>query len=160
MTKREHVHNDFPDSGVATSVCRQNLTTVWMEKPRGLEVVPRSALDVRSRRLAARRIVSRDGVTVAGNFQIAPKGIALQRSIISVGQVCDSGKIITFRSVGRTTFIEFTGNRIEFERVGGVYRLRADTWARRSVEVLMELEQVIAGAAEAQPGGPGNALVL
>ena len=52
------------------------------------------------------------------------------RSITSVGQVCDRGNIITFRSTGGTTLNGFTGNRIEFERAGGVYRLRADTRAK------------------------------
>ena len=67
---------------------------------------------------------TRDGVNVAGDFQIAPKNTGLQRSIVSVGQVCDRGNIITFRSTGGTILNEFIGNRLEFERAGGVYRLR------------------------------------
>ena len=73
---------------------------------------------------------TRDGVDVASDFQIAPKNTGLQRSIISVGQVCDRGNIITFRSTGGTILNEFTGNRIEFERAGGVYRLIAGASAR------------------------------
>ena len=54
------------------------------------------------------------------------------------------------------TFNEFTGNRIQFERVGGVCRLRADTGAKTKsetggVKVLMGFEQDTADAAEAQP---------
>ena len=74
---------------------------------------------------------TRDGVNVAGDFQIAPKNTGLQRSVISFGQVCDRGNIITFRSKGGTILNEFTGNRIDKERAGGAYRLRADT---RSVD--------------------------
>ena len=68
---------------------------------------------------------TRDGVNVAGDFQIAPK-----RAVVSVGQVCDRGNIITFRSANKTILNEFTGNQIEFERAAGVYRLRADTRAK------------------------------
>ena len=51
---------------------------------------------------------------------------------------------------------EFTGNRIEFERAGGVYRLRADTSAKPKsepggVKVSTGFEQDTARAAEAQP---------
>ena len=72
---------------------------------------------------------TRDGTNVSGDFQIAPKNSGMQRSIISVGQVCDRGNIITFRSTGGTILNEFSGNTIEFERVNGVYRLLADTSA-------------------------------
>ena len=103
----------------------------------------------------------RDGVNVASEFQIAPKNTGLQRSIISVGQVCDRGNIITFRSAGGSILNEFTGNRIKFERAGGVYRLRADTRAKMKsetggVKVLMGFEQDTADAAEAQPARPRN----
>ena len=77
---------------------------------------------------------TRDAVNVASDFQIAPKNTGLQRSIISVGQVCDRGNIITFRSTGGTILNEFTGNRIEFECAGGVYLLRADTRAKMKSE--------------------------
>ena len=85
---------------------------------------------------------TRDGVNVASDFQIAPKDTGLQRSIISVGQVCDRGNIITTSSTGETILNDFTGNRTEFERAGGVYRLRADTRAKMKsgtggVKVLM-----------------------
>ena len=106
-----------------------------------------------------------DGVNVASDFQIATKNTGLQRSIISVGQVCDRGNIITFRSTGGMIFNEFTGNRIKFERAGGVYRLIAGTTARMQsgpceVKVLMGIEQDAAGAAEAQHARPGIVLVL
>ena len=108
---------------------------------------------------------TRDGVNVAGDFQIAPKNTGLQRSIISVGQVCDSDNIITVRSTGGKILIEFIGNRIEFERAGGVYRLIASTSARMQsgpgeVKVLMGFEQDAAGTAEAQPARPGIVPVL
>ena len=57
----------------------------------------------------------------------------LQRSITPVGQVCDRGNIITFRSTGGMILKGFTGNRIEFERAGGVYQLREDTRAKNEV---------------------------
>ena len=74
--------------------------------------------------------------------------------------MCDRGKIITFRSTTGTILNEFTLKRIEFERAGGVYRLRAGTTAKMQsgpgeVEVLMGFEQDTAGAAEAQPARPG-----
>ena len=80
-------------------------------------------------------------------FQIAPENTRLQRSIISVGQVCDRGNTITFRSTGGTILDESTGNRIEFERAGGVYRLRAGMSAKMLsgpgvVKVLMGFELV------------------
>ena len=108
---------------------------------------------------------TRVGINVAGDFQIAPKHTGLQRSIISVGQVCDRGNIIKFRWTGGTILNEFTGNRIEFERLGGVYRLRADTSAKTKsgtggVKVLMGFEQDTASAVEAQPVRPGNVPVL
>ena len=108
---------------------------------------------------------TRDGISVAGDFQTAPKDTGLHRSIISVGQVCDRGTIITFRSAGGTIHNEFTGKRIEFERAGSVYRLRADTRAKTQsetggVKVLMGFEQDTAGAAEAQPARPGIVPVL
>ena len=68
---------------------------------------------------------TRDGINVAGDFQIAPKDTGLQRSIDSVGQVCDRGNIITFRSTGGTILNEFTGSRIEFDRAS--WRLLAES---------------------------------
>ena len=69
--------------------------------------------------------------------------------------------IITFRSIGGTVLNEFIGNRFEVERVGGVYRLRANTSARTkygagAVKVLMCFAQDTAGDAEAQPARPGS----
>ena len=94
-------------------------------------------------------------INVAGDFQIAPNDTVLQRCFISVGQVCDRGNIITFRSSSGTIINELTGNRIEFDRAGGVYRLRSDTSAKPKsepggVKVSMGFEQDTAGAAEAQ----------
>ena len=96
---------------------------------------------------------TRDGINVAKDFQIASKDTVLQRSIISVGQVCDRGNIIAFRRVGGTILNEFTGECIEFERC----------WWRISIESrhgLMGSEQDTAGAAEAQPARPGHVPVL
>ena len=108
---------------------------------------------------------TRDGVNVASDFHIAPKNIGLQRSIISVEQVCDRGNIITFRSTDGTILNEFTGNRIEFERSGGVYRLRAGTSAKMQsgpgeIKVLMSFEQDTTGADEARPARPEIVPVL
>ena len=79
--------------------------------------------------------------------------------------MCNRGNIITFRSTGGTILNEFIGNRIEFERAGGVYWLIAGTSARMQsgpgeVKVLMVFEQDAAGAAEAQPARPGIVPVL
>ena len=79
--------------------------------------------------------------------------------------MCDRGNIITFRSTGGTILNEFTGNRIEFERAGGVYRLRAGTSAKKQagsgeIKVLMGFEQDAAGVAEAQAARPGIVRVL
>ena len=84
---------------------------------------------------------------------------------ISWTSVRQRGNIITFRSTGGTILNEFSCNRIEFECVGGVYRLRADTSAKRKsgtdgAKMLMGFEQDTAGAAEAQPARPGNVPVL
>ena len=84
---------------------------------------------------------------------------------MSVGQVCDRFNIVSFRSTGGTILSEFTANRIEFERAGGVYRLRADTRAKMKsetggVKVLMGFEQDTADAAEAHPAKPGTVPVL
>ena len=80
---------------------------------------------------------------MGGDFQIAPKDTGQQRSIISVGQVCDSGNIITFRSTGGTILDGFIGNRIGF-----LVELRADTSAKTKsgiggVRVLMALSKTL-----------------
>ena len=85
--------------------------------------------------------------------------------MIPVGQVCDGGNIFTFRSTGGTFLNKFIGNRIEFGRAGGVYRLRAGTSARKQagsgdVKVLVSFEQDAASDAEAQPARTGNVPVL
>ena len=123
ITKREYVHNDFLiDSGAATSVCQQSLVDSLGGIPRGPEVELRSARGHQFTTTGNTTIClrTRDGINVSGDFQIAPKDTGLQRSVISVGQVCDRGNIFTFRSTGGTILNEFTGNRIEFERVGGI----------------------------------------
>ena len=84
---------------------------------------------------------------------------------MSVGQVCDRGNIITFRSTGGKIINEFTDNRIEFERAGGLYRPRADTSAKMKsetdkVKVSMGFDKNTADAAEAQRARPGCVPVL
>ena len=105
---------------------------------------------------------TRDGINVAGDFQIEPKDNGLQRSIISVGQACDKGKVITFRSTGGTIFNELTGNKIEFDRAGGVYRLKADasTKTKNGVKVLMGFEQDAEDGTEGQDARSGIIPVL
>ena len=85
--------------------------------------------------------------------------------MISVGQVCDKGNIITFRSTGGTILNDLTGSRIEFDRSGGVYRLKADASTKtktgtNGVNILMCFEQDKLVAAEAQFAKPGTVLVL
>ena len=158
VTKQESflAANDFLiDSGAATSACQQSLADT--EDLEWSSVQPH---DISSQRLA-----TRDDVNVASHFQIALKNIGLQRSIISVGQVCDRGSVITFRSTGGTILNEFTGNRIEFERAGGVYRLRVGTSAKMKsgpggVKGLMGFEEDSAGATEAQSARPEIVPVL
>ena len=106
-----------------------------------------------------------DAINVAGDFQMALQKTGLQRSVISVGQVCEKCNIIKFRSTGGTILNAFTGNRIHFERAGGVYRPRAGTSAKKQagsgeIKVLMGSEQDAAGDAEAQPARPVIVLVL
>ena len=107
--------------------------TAWKANPEDLGVELRSATRHQFTTTSNATIClrARDGVNVAGDFQIAPKNTGLQKSIISVGQVCDRGNIITFRSTGGTILDELSGNRIEFQRAGGgVYWLSADTRAK------------------------------
>ena len=53
--------------------------------------------DITSRRPATRQFACAHEtvVNVASDFQIAPKNTGVERSIISVGQVCDRGNIIS-----------------------------------------------------------------
>ena len=169
-TKQESVPiaNDFlTDSGAATSVCQQSLADSLGGKPRLPGVELRSATGHQFTTTGNTTIClrTREGVNVASDFQIAPKNTGLQRSMISVGQVCARGNIITFRSTVGTILNEFTGNRIESERAGGVCRLRSGTSAKMQsgpgeIKVLMGFEQDTAGAAEAQPARPGIVPVL
>ena len=89
---------------------------------------------------------------MAGDFQSAPKNTGLEGRL-SWWDKCATEAIITFRITSGTILNEFTGHRIEFERAGGVYRLRAGTSAKMrsgpgEVEVLMGFEQDTAGAVE------------
>ena len=168
VTKHEPSHNDFwIDSGAHTSVCHQSLAESLGGKPSGAGVELRSATGHQFTSTGNTTILlrTRDGITVAGDFQIAPQKNGLQRSIISVGEVCDRGNIITFRNTDGMILNEFSGERIEFVRARGVYRLRADTSLKmksgtRGAKMLMDFEQDTAGAAEAQPARPGNVPVL
>ena len=106
VTKREPSREDFMiDAGAATSVCQQSLADSLEAKPRRAGVEVRSAtrhqFSTTGNTTICLRI--RDGINMAGDFQIAPKDSGLLRSIIEVGQVCDRGNIITFRSTGGTT---------------------------------------------------------
>ena len=168
VTKQESVPNanDFLiDSGAATLVCQQESGRQpgWKSQE-GLEWSSSQPQDINSQRLATSQFAwAHETVsTWASDFQIAPKNTGLQRSIISVGQMCDRRNIITFRSTGGTILNEFTGHRIEFERAAGVYRLRAGRPAKMQCgpvekKVLMGFE---AGATEAQSARPGIVLVL
>ena len=101
VTKREPSHHDFRiDSGAATSVCQQSLADSLGGKPRAPGVELKSATGRQFTTTGNTTICLRtgDGINVAGDFQIAPKDTGLQRSVISVGQVCNRGNIITFRS--------------------------------------------------------------
>ena len=110
---------------------------------------------------------TRDRINVAGDFRVALRDTGLQRSKISVGQVCNKDNIITPRITGGTILNEFTGSRIEFKRAGGVYRLGADMTAKTKsgtggVKVLMGFlsKKDTEGGAEAQSARPGNLPVL
>ena len=46
--------------------------------------------------------------------------------------MADRGNTIEFGSSGGTILNEVTGNRLEFERARGVYRLKADSSARQN----------------------------
>ena len=64
-------------------------------------------------------------------------------------------------SSGGTIFIALTGNRIEFERAGGVYRRKADTSAKRAAgtggtKMLMSYDRESVGLAEAPAATPGK----
>ena len=103
VATREPSREEFLiDSGAATSVYQQSLANSLGGKPRGLGVELRSATGHKFTTTANTTICShtRDGVNVSGDFQFAPKDTGLQRFIISVGQVCDRGNIITFCSAG------------------------------------------------------------
>ena len=146
------------DSGAATSVCQQSLADSLGGKPGGPRIELRSSRGHQFKTTGNTTIClyTRGGINVASDFQIAPNNSGLQRFIISVGQVCDRGNIVTFRNTGGTMLNEFSGNRIEFKRVNGVYRQLADTLARlepgnNGVKMLMGFEHDSAAADEAQP---------
>ena len=146
----------------ATSVCQQSLVDSLGGVPRGPGVELRSATGHHDdRQHDDLHAYARWYLNVARDFQIAPKDTGLQRSIISVGQVRERRNIFTFRTI----LNEFTGNRIEFERVGGVYRLKADASAKtysgkNGVKMRMGFEQDDADTAEAQLARSGNVPVL
>ena len=99
MMKRAYVHNDFLiDSGAATSVCQQSLVDSSGGIPRGpgVELISARGHQFTTTGNMTICLGTRDGINVSGDFQIAPKDTGLQRSIISVGQVCDRGNIFTF----------------------------------------------------------------
>ena len=154
MTKREYVHNDFLiDSRAATSVCQQSLVDSLGEIPRGpgVELISATGHQFMTTGNTTICLRTRDGINVS--------------AIISVGQVCDRGNIFTFRSTGGTILNEFTGNRIEFERVGGICRLKADASAKMypgkgGAKMLMDFDQDGADTAEAQLARSGNVPVL
>ena len=104
--------------------------TGWEEKPRG-PGVERSGqpLDICSQRSATRRFASAQETvsTWRMTFRLRPRELACRGQNQTVGQVCDRGSIITFRSTGGTILNAFTCNRLEFECAGGVCRLRAET---------------------------------
>ena len=138
-----------------------------MKNPEDLEWSSGPPQDISSQRLAPRQFACAHEMvsTWRVTSRLHPRNTGLQRSTISVGQVCDRGNTITFRSTGGTILNEFTGNRIDFERAGCVYRQRAGTSAKMQsgpgeVKVLKGFEQDTAGAVEAQPARPGVVLVL
>ena len=158
VTKRDPSCNDvLIGSGAATSVCQQSMADSLGRTPRGPGVELKSTTEHQftTTDSTTTRLRTRDGINVAVDFQIARKDTGLQRSIMSVGQVCDRSNIITSRSFGGTILNEFTGNRIEFERAGGVYRLRGDTKAKTKsetgVEVLMVSSKILRVALKRNP---------
>ena len=164
VTKKESGRNTnfLIDSGDATSVCRQNFADSLGRKTRGPGVELRSATEHKFTATGNTTIYlrTRDGVNVSSAFQITPKNTGFQRSIVPLGQVCDGDNEFT----GGTILNEFIGNRIEFERAGGVYRLIAGTSARKqagSGEIkVVSFEQDAASDADAQPARTGNVPVL
>ena len=88
-TKRGPSRAEFLiDSGAATSVCQQSLADSLGGTPGRLGLELRSATGHQFTPTGNTTIClrTRDGVNVAGEFQIAPKNAGLQRSNISVGQ--------------------------------------------------------------------------
>ena len=135
VTKREPSREGFLiDSGAATSVCQQSLAVSLGGKPRGrVELRSATGHQFTTTGNTTMCLRTRVGVNVAGDFQNAPKDTGLQRSIIPVGQVCDRGNIITFRSTGGYS-VSSLATALSFERAGGVHRLRADTRAKMKCE--------------------------
>ena len=139
-------------------MCQQSLSDSLGGKFRGAGVDIGSATGQRFTTTGSTQIFmrTRDGVNVSGDLQIAHKTGGLQRSIISVGQMADRGNIIEFRSSGGTIFKEVTDNRIEVERAGDVYRLKAHTSAKSATgtsgtNMLMGFEQEPAGLRKHNP---------
>ena len=168
MTIREDVHNDFLiDSWAAISVCQQSLVDSLGGIFRGPGVELRSATGHQCTTTGNTTLSlrTRDGINVASDFQNSPKDTRLQRSIISVGQVCDKGNVVTFRSTGGTMLHEFTGNQIEFDRAGGVFQLKADASTKTKsgtggIKMLMGVEYDTEDAAGVQLARSGVVPVL
>ena len=90
-------------SGAATSVCQQSLADSLGEKQRGPGVELRSATGHQFATTGNTAIClrTRDSVNVAGDFQIAPKNIGLQKSIISVGHATKATSSLSAAQVKR-----------------------------------------------------------
>ena len=116
MSNHEPGQKDSVDSGAATQVCQQSLTT-WEENPDDPEWCSGQPKDISSPRQATRRFALRDVINVAGDFQIARKDTGLLRSSISVGQVCDRTSSRQHRWNG--------SQRIHWQSIGG----RACWWS-------------------------------
>ena len=109
---------------------------------------------------------TRDGFNWATDFQVAPKKTGLQRSIISVGPVCDRGSIIVFWSIGGAIVNKGSGHWMEFRACWR--RLHAEsphssakkTLGTRGTKMLMGFKQDSAGDDEALRAKPANGPVL
>ena len=101
----------------------------WEENPEDLEWNSGQPLDNSSPRQATRRFAcAHEAVSIwRVTFRLRPRILACIYLSYRSAKCATKCNIMTFRSTGGTILNEFTGNRIEFERVGGVYRLRFNT---------------------------------
>ena len=162
VTKQESVPiaNDFLiDSGAATSVCQQSLANILSGKPRGPGVELRSD--------TGHQFTTTGSTTIC----LRTRDCVNPRTLDCKGRLSRWDKCVTEAISSSAAVLvepilnEFTGNRIEFERAGGVYRLRAGTSAKMQsgpgeVKVLMGFQRDVADTAEAQPARPGIVPVL